>query len=109
MKEYNGWTNYETWAVNLWLTNDENTAALLAELAHGQGNTWPKVDALKEWVLDENPVDYKAGLYSDLMNASLDRVNYREIILNHADDNDGPTEPANWALEFNPYAKVIRL
>lgn len=21
-KEYNGWTNYETWNMNLWLTND---------------------------------------------------------------------------------------
>lgn len=22
--EYNGWTNYETWLVNLWLNNDES-------------------------------------------------------------------------------------
>lgn len=23
--EYNGWTNYETWAVNLWIDNDGGT------------------------------------------------------------------------------------
>ena len=23
-KEYNGWTNYETWNMNLWLTNDSS-------------------------------------------------------------------------------------
>ena len=39
MKKYNGWANYETWAVNLWLTNDEDTAGMLSELAEGRGTT----------------------------------------------------------------------
>ena len=24
-KDYNGWTNYETWNVKLWMDNDEST------------------------------------------------------------------------------------
>jgi hypothetical protein len=88
MKKYNGWANYETWAVNLWLTNDEDTAGMLSELAQGTGDLWQKAEELQGWVQDDNPVDYKAGLYSDLLNASLGRVDWREIILNH-DDGEG--------------------
>ncbi len=30
---YSGWANYETWVVNLWLTNEPDTNAALAALA----------------------------------------------------------------------------
>ena len=98
MPDYNGWTNYETWAVNLWLTNDEHDSAMLSELAQGANDhSWmaqgtgglrEKADILKNWVLDENPADYQASLYSDLLHASLERVNWRQIIENHASDSD---------------------
>ena len=32
-KGYNGWTNYETWCVNLWLDNDEGTQNMVREWA----------------------------------------------------------------------------
>lgn len=31
--EYNGWTNYQTWVVNLWLTNDSGGDERLREMA----------------------------------------------------------------------------
>lgn len=35
MNEYNGWTNYETWNVNLWTMNDEGPYRLVCE-----GSPW---------------------------------------------------------------------
>ena len=30
-KEYNGWSNYETWNANLWITNEEGLDNLMVE------------------------------------------------------------------------------
>jgi hypothetical protein len=32
-KEYNGWTNYETWCVNLWMSNDQGSDEYFREMA----------------------------------------------------------------------------
>ena len=36
-KTYNGWTNYETWAVALWLDNSAQQARAAIARATGQG------------------------------------------------------------------------
>ena len=92
---YNGWTNYETWCVNLWLTNESGTEAELQRVVHDRPinsmvgdidvSTSMKADLLKDWVRDQMP-DLGANMYSDLLSASLDLVNWREIIENHLDD-----------------------
>ena len=41
--EYNGWENYETWNVALWINNDEG----LYDLAMAAGNYEDFVDALE--------------------------------------------------------------
>ena len=33
IKKYNGWTNYETWCVNLWLTDEASTEQEVRMLA----------------------------------------------------------------------------
>jgi hypothetical protein len=95
MSEYNGWTNYETWVVNLWLDNDEGTQEMVKEwtldcikIAKGSHDpyTTPEkkavrllVESLKDWVDESNPTNETSSLYADLLSAAISSVNYYEI------------------------------
>jgi len=54
--EYNGWKNYYTWNLNLWLTNDEVTYTHYRELA--ETTTFENFKAeLENFVLDGGASD----------------------------------------------------
>ena len=85
---HNGWTNYETWCVNLWITNDSDdynhwrgrAAELAASLAVNEDVLKYHVgDALKEEFDDLNPLGEQANVWADLMNAALSEVDWSEI------------------------------
>jgi hypothetical protein len=44
---YNGWTNYETWNVALYLTNEEPTYRALVEFATNYDGDRPYVDLIR--------------------------------------------------------------
>ena len=84
--EYNGWTNYETWVVNLWLTNDSGSDEHLREMArdcltHLDGDmddaTWELAKRIEEDHDEFMPET--TGVYSDLLNHALGCVNWGEI------------------------------
>lgn len=96
---YNGWTNYETWVVNLWMDNEEGTHDYWLEVvedvynneAKGQKHFTKMEDAvcilaerLKEDHEDrknnilEN-AELTASVWADLLGAALSEVNWREI------------------------------
>ena len=84
MADYNGWANYETWCVNLWLTNEPTTDEDLTAIVKRNEESYIKADRLQEYVasLNEEILD-KAGLATDLLGNALAHVNWREIVENH--------------------------
>jgi len=80
--EYNGWSNYETWLANLWLTNDESNYALLQEaLSKDMWRTYEQAEWLEmmlRYELDDE-ID-EPCLWQDLLRCAFGQVNWSEIV-----------------------------
>lgn len=92
---YNGWKNYETWAVGLWLDNDEGSQAMVREwtreawldapsgesygvLSDSQVARFTLADTAKEWAEEAMP-DLGASLWSDLLRGAMSEVDWIEL------------------------------
>ena len=92
-KNYNGWTNYETWLVNLWMDNDENMQSHLRQVAADEiekamVNSSDWMDAVGDATqalasdIEENHEEGCAevtGVFADLLQSALSEVNWDEI------------------------------
>ena len=84
-KEYNGYPNYQTWNVALWLDNDYNTYNYIQEIAAQEDpdNTWGFADWLKEFVEEINPLDGgDASMFTDILGHAMAQVEYNHIAEN---------------------------
>ena len=91
MTEYNGWTNYETWLVKLWMDNEEGSYLYWQEQARcvvvlgdaaihrAESDAYELAMSLKDH--HEEAVEELAaeGFISDLLNAAMSEVNWQEI------------------------------
>jgi hypothetical protein len=83
-KTYNGWTNYETWRVNLEVFDGIDPNDYFND-ANGNLDESELADNLKEWA-DELIVGNNQGLMADYARAFLQNVNYREIAAHMIED-----------------------
>ena len=104
--KYNGWTNYETWKVKLWIDNEQSSSEYWNESArdifgesrgrHSLSNSdvarHDLADRLKDEVEESNPLADDASMYSDLLGAAISEVNWSEIANNLLIEVDGYEE-----------------
>lgn len=79
---YNGWSNYETWAMHLWLDNEQDSQERCLEIAQEcMGNEHERYDVahLLESEIEEVMPDLGASVWADLLNAAWSEIEWYEI------------------------------
>ena len=84
-EECNGWSNSETWAVDLWLSNDEGMYKDISRIVRRSYNVEKAergireyVEELKEMVNDGQAGEELISMFNDIGN--MQRVDWEEIV-----------------------------
>lgn len=105
LKKYNGWTNYETWALSLWIDNDHGSYLYwreAAQEAYENAKPNPFLDTfdrtrqacyalaqrLKEETEEADPLAGNADFYTDVLGGAISEVDWASIAEHWIDDLD---------------------
>ena len=96
--DYNGWKNYPTWDIHLWLANNEVTYHQAMMLLAVGGTLSAGADNLRAFVQDNNPLKDESSPYADILGWALQIVDWDEVAAALApdagealDDTDRPS------------------
>ena len=81
MSDYQGWTNYETWNVALWIDNDQGLYGYVTDLTReAMTHPNPRI-TLADYIKDEieQGMPELTGCWSDLLQSAFNHVNWHQI------------------------------
>jgi len=90
---HNGWTNKQTWCINLWLDNERGTYDAANEIVNQEQSVHDASDALEQYVNELAEV-VRPGIFegasfvSDMFRSALAAVDWRELVENRLSDSD---------------------
>ena len=88
-EKHNGWPNYETWCVNLWLTNEQGSYNWLHEIiSENRQSVYDAAMEIREFVEGQNPLADQANMYTDMLAAALREVDWLRIIEANTDEEE---------------------
>jgi len=116
---YQGWRSYETWVINLWLRDDPDSLEALYSAARAAGDRYTFAKSLKAGLeleavaMVEGAVSSPTinGIFSDLLQHSLDCADFEEIadyVFDELEEEEGETtEPSTVADLRRRYNEAV--
>ena len=87
---YNGWTNYETWLANVWLSEVDFVGRLesgdLCDLTCADVCVIEEIIQEHIEIMTEETRDASHGLASDLLSAAISAINVNELARHYFND-----------------------